>query len=172
MWDTLCQLSEIHAVLFQHEILDFIAGTIVSRNRLLNCPLKIDAVLKNNGLGSCDTCVRKEDKIVVLQWYDNEVVILATTFLSENSKDIIKRLSNKYSTYIDVCRPKFVQFYNKSKGSVNKYDFLLSLYWFFISEKNGHFEWYLIILVYSMAIINSWLEYKNDATCLQVLLQN
>lgn len=81
---------------------------------------------------------------------------LATTFLSDNSKDIIKRWSNKYidNTYIDVSRPKVVQFYNKSKRRVDKYDFLLSLYRIVISEKNGHFELYLIILVWPLLILS------------------
>lgn len=66
---------------------------------------------KKDRLGSFGTCVRKDGEIVVLKWYDSNFVTLATTFLSNNSKDF-KKWNNKYSTLIDVCRLKAVQFYN------------------------------------------------------------
>jgi hypothetical protein len=147
----------------------FAAGT-VRRNRLSNCPLKSDAQLKKDGRGSCDNCVTKDGKIAVVKWFDNRAVTLASTFLSDNAQDLVKRWSKKDAAFIDVARPEIVKFYNRSMGGVDKHDFLISLYRTAIKSR----KWTLRIIFhyFNMAIINSWLEYKRDATALGIPLKN
>ena len=135
-------------------------------------------------------------KISVVKWYNNRAVTLASTFLLDNPKDLVKRWSKKKSTFIDASRPEIVKFYNKSMGRVDKHNFLMSLYRTAIKSR----KWTLHVIFHylnhlsgcccmwkaafapsylgaaaeavNMAIINSWLEYKRDASCLVIPLKN
>lgn len=91
---------------------------------------------------------------------------MASNFVAEKQKDTVKRWSKKDGSYIEVKRPKIVELYNSSMGGVDKHDFLVSLYR--ISIRCRKWTVRLIFHYFSMAIINSWLEYRQDATKLGI----
>ena len=71
---------------------------------------------------------------------------------------------------IDVSRLETVKFYNKCVGEVEKHDFLMSLYRIGIKSR----KWTLRIIFhyFNMTNTNFWLEYKKDASCLEIPLKD
>jgi hypothetical protein len=136
------------------------AGT-ARQDRLLGCPL---SKMNKKERGSIEEVVSAEGDIVVTQWMDNRVVLMASNFVGKGSVDQVRRWSKVEKDYVHVNRPEVIKLYNASMGGVDKMDFLIQLYRIFIRSR----KWTLRVIFHfvSIAINNSWLEYQRDADVL------
>lgn len=136
----------------------FVAGTIRA-NRLETCPLKSEKQLNLCGRGIADSYVTEVKKIVVVQWYDNKSVNMASNFVAIEPEDEVKRWDRKKGAYVMVKRPAIIRLYNSSMGGVDKNDFLIALYRTFIRSR----KWTLRVIFhfFNLAVCNAWLEYQS-----------
>ncbi|XP_046392264.1 piggyBac transposable element-derived protein 3-like [Ischnura elegans] len=137
----------------------FAAGT-VRTNRFGNPPLHTDKELGKRGRGSYDELVSSESNIVLVKWYDNKSVVLASNFVGVEEMDEVRRWNKKQKKFEQVARPAVVRYYNHSMGGVDKLNQLISFYRIHIKSK----KWTLRMLFHAIdiAVVNSWLEYKQD----------
>lgn len=137
----------------------FMAGTIRA-NRLEKCPLKPENQMKKIGRGSCDSFVAEDKTIVVVRWYDNKAVNMASNFVGIEPEDEVRRWDRKEGAYVMVKRPAIIRLYNTSMGGVDKSDFLIALYRTFIRSK----KWTLRVIFhyFNLAVCNAWLEYCSN----------
>lgn len=142
----------------------FATGTI-RLNRFCNPKLSSDKVLKKKGRGACEESI-STDGIVVTKWYDNKPVLLGSNFVGIGEKDICRRWDKKQKAYVNVERPEAVRLYNTNMGGVDKVDFLLSLYRSYIRSR----KWTIRMITHAidLALINAWIEYKQQAELLGV----
>ena len=135
------------------------AGTI-RVNRFENPPLMPDRELSKAGRGACDEVVSKCGNIVLVKWFDNKAVVLASNFVGIGQKDEIERWDKTKKTYIKVERPEIVKVYNTSMGGVDLFDQCMSYYRIWIKSK----KWTLRMIFHAIdtAVVNSWLEYRRD----------
>lgn len=99
--------------------------------------------------------------IVLVKWYDNRPVTLASNFIGVGAVDDVRRWDKRSRSFVMVRRPEIVHRYNTSMGGVDKLDQLISLYRTFIKSR----KWTLRMICHGVdfAVVNSWLEYKQDA---------
>lgn len=136
------------------------AGTI-RRNRLLDDPLMSKSELAKHGRGFSQEKTLEDNSVTVVAWNDNRPVTLASNFIGVEKKVTVDRWSKKKKQFESVECPAIVQFYNKTMGGVDKVDHLMSLYRIFIRSR----KWTLRVIFHfvDLAIVNSWLEYKQEA---------
>lgn len=140
----------------------FCVGTVRS-NRIENCPLLTEKEMSRKGRGSFD--YRSDnDEVLVLRWYDNKAVTLASSFLDIGEATAVARWDKTAKTYIDVPRPEIVKEYNLKMGGVDQLGQFVSTYRIFIRSR----KWTLraIFHMIDMAVCNSWLEYRKQARLL------
>lgn len=140
---------------------DIYAVGTIRIDRFNKPPLKSDTEMKKMPRGSVDE-VHSIDGIVLTKWSDNSCVTLGSNFIGTGNIDNCHRWDKKQSKYIEVPRPECVQLYNASMGGVDKLDFLIALYRTFIRSK----KWILRMFTHGLdlAITNSWLEYRKEAS--------
>jgi hypothetical protein len=149
------------SLLLLQELLEkgvFVAGTIRT-NRLEKCPLKLENQLKKSGRGSNDSFVTDDEKVVVVRWYDNKCVNMASNFVGIEPEDEVRRWDRKEGAYVMVKRPAIIRMYNSSMGGVDKSDFLIALYRTFIRSR----KWTLRVIFhyFNLAVCNAWLEHQS-----------
>lgn len=134
-------------------------GTI-RQNRMAGAQkiLESEKSLKSRGRGSYDWRVDASSNTIVVRWQDNSTVQLASTFVSHELGEPVKRWSGKDNRHIDITCPRIVHEYNKFMGGVDLCDMLLSLYR--IKLKSN--KWYMAIFYYlvKVAVTNGWLLYR------------
>jgi Transposase IS4 len=96
-------------------------------NRIEQCPLKGENVLKKEGRGSMDHQV-SEEGILVARWYDNKAVMVGSNHYSVNPPGRVKRWDRKKRDYVHISIPYLIRAYNKGMGGVDRCDQLLSFY--------------------------------------------
>jgi len=66
----------------------YVTGTMM-KNRLPKpvCSLSDEKVLMARGKGSCDQFVRGDNKVSVLKWFDNKLIIMASSVHGEEPRD-------------------------------------------------------------------------------------
>ena len=113
-----------------------------------------------------DSVVSNDGDVVIVKWFDNRTVNLASNFVGKGEEDKVKRWDKGQSTYIEIARPEIVKNYNHSMGGVDLLDQLISLYRIFIRSK----KWTLRMIAHCIdfALVNSWLEYRKDCEILGV----
>lgn len=136
-------------------------GTI-RPNRFPGLELPADLEMKKKGRGYF---VEKEvnvDGIEVraMKWYDNRGVSLATTFDSAEPSTQVKRFDRKLAAQTEVTCPRAVITYNKFMGGVDLLDGLVSYYRIKIRSKKFYHR--IIFHFIDMAVVNSWLMYRED----------
>nr|XP_037291023.1 piggyBac transposable element-derived protein 3-like [Rhipicephalus microplus] len=117
----------------EHRILA--AGT-VRKNRLGKCPLESKKVM-NKKLREYSAEYVTSDDVVVVIWKDNNDVSVASNFVGICNEEDVRRWDKTKREHILVKQPEVIAKYNRSMGSVDKMDFLLSLYRTNIRSKNG-----------------------------------
>lgn len=135
-------------------------------NRFQNPPFSSDKEIKKEKRGHTEQLVNSEEDVVLVRWLDNKKVILASNFVGEGEMDVVKRWEAKQSKFVDVPRPEIVKQYNHGMGGVDLMDRMLSYYRIFIKSKKWPLR--LIFHAVDLAIVNSWFEYKAEATKLKI----
>lgn len=69
--------------------------------------------------------------------------------------------TNKKKEFIQISRPEVIRRYNSSMGGVDKHDFFLSIYRSYVRSR----KWTIRLITHAvdLALVNAWLEYKNEA---------
>ncbi|KAJ8867374.1 hypothetical protein PR048_031175 [Dryococelus australis] len=116
-------------------------------NRFASPPLLSDKEMAKNVRGCTDEVC-----------HDNKSAVIDSNFLGVGKKDEVERLDKKGKKNIEVERPEVIKSYNKNMGtgSVSK-----PLYR--IMTKSRKWTLRMLFHVVDLAIVNSWLEYRQDA---------
>lgn len=124
-------------------------------------PLLVDdRELKDQGRGSSQVIVRKDDQIAFTKWYDNKPVLFLSSVEANEEADVCQRWCKKNKVYLTVPRPRVVRQYNQKMGGVDLADRLLAVcpYRYRTRKWTQRFLSSLI----DLAVANSWLQYKKD----------
>ena len=134
----------------------------------LSADMKCQKKIAKKGRGAIEAAKLVQDnaEAVYVKWFDNKVVNMASTFAKIDPVTPISRFDRKKKSYVDVPCPDIVKSYNKSMGGVDLADQLISLYRTPIRCKKYYLK--LIFHMFDMAIVNSWLLYRRDATSLNL----
>ncbi len=103
------------------------AACTLRTNRMANCPLKTEKVLRKEGRGSVDFKV-SEEGIILARWYDIKEVTAASNHYSVQPTSEVRRWDKKKNVYVNIPCPAMIQAYNKGMGGVDHCDQLLSFY--------------------------------------------
>ncbi|XP_056320827.1 piggyBac transposable element-derived protein 3-like [Danio aesculapii] len=128
--------------------------------RFANPPLKTDKEMSKKERGNHDQVRSTDGKIVLVKWFDNRSVVLASNFVGVGEEDEVQRWDQKEKQYLKVKRPEVVKKYNKAMGGVDKLDQLISLYRIDIRSRKRPLR--MIFHAFDFAVVNSWLEYRRD----------
>ncbi len=135
------------------------AGT-ARLSRFANPPLKADKEMSKKERGNHDEVQSRDGKVVLVKWFDNRSVVLASNFVGVGDEDEVQRWNQKEKQYVKVKRPEVVKKYNKAMGGVDKLDQLISLYRIDIRSRKWPLR--MISHAFDVAVVNSWLEYRRD----------
>lgn len=97
-------------------------------------------------------------KIVVIQWYDNKIVTVASNGFGVNPTLTVKRWSKTSNKIIQIQQPNAIAQYNKSMGGTDRMNQNINNYRIAIRSK----KWYWCIFSWTIdaALQNSWLLYR------------
>ncbi|XP_025202907.1 piggyBac transposable element-derived protein 3-like [Melanaphis sacchari] len=109
--------------------------------------------------GTSEECITVVDDIPItaVQWRDNKVVTMASTFVGELDKRTTKRFDKKEKK-IEISRPIVIEVYNSHMGGVDLIDSMIARYRIIMRSK----KWYIKIFFHllDVTVVNSWLLYK------------
>ncbi|MEM6686592.1 MAG: transposase [Bacteroidota bacterium] len=139
-------------------------------NRLANCPLSSEKELRKSGRGSNSHKVDKNSGIMLMRWFDNKTVQLASTYCSSKDIGTVKRWDAKSKSHIQVPCPEIVREYNSAMGGVDLADMLIALYRSPMKTK----RWYLKVIIHAvdMCKVNAWILYRRYADQLHIPKKN
>ena len=149
--------------------LGILTTATIRSNRIAKCPLMSEKELKQKGRGASSYKVDSNSGLMILRWFDNKCVHLASTYCSADATSKVKRWDQKAKQYIYVDCPMIVKEYNAAMGGVDLADMLISLYRTPLRSK----RWYLRVLVHCLDIckVNAWLLYRRHADQLHIAKQ-
>jgi hypothetical protein len=78
--------------------------------------------MKKEERGKCFSTISEDEKIAVLKWVDNSVVMVASTAYGVAPSSNVKRYSKKQSKIIQVTQPHAIFQYNKHMGGTDRMD--------------------------------------------------
>lgn len=61
------------------------------------------------------------DGIVVVKWFDNKSVLVASNFIGVGTEDSCRRWDKNRKTYVEVSRPESIRLYNRNMGESIKW---------------------------------------------------
>ena len=70
--------------------------------------------------------VHEDKTILIIQWFDNKGVLIASSEFGSDPVYICRRWSNVDNTYIDVQRPALIKQYNEKMGGVDLSDRMIA----------------------------------------------
>ncbi|MGH0160969.1 UNVERIFIED_CONTAM: hypothetical protein FKN15_009040 [Acipenser sinensis] len=116
--------------------------------------------MSKKGWGSHDEVRSRDGKVVLVKWFDNRSVVLASNFVGVGNEDEAERWEQKERRFVKIKCPEVVKKYNKAMGGVDKLDQLISLYRIDIWSR----KWSLCMITpaFDVAVVNSWLEYRSQ----------
>ena len=79
--------------------------------RLKDCPVMSEKDLKKQERGACDYRTCQERNIIVVKWFDNKGVNLASSWCGVEPQDEVKRYDRKDKNHVLVKRPRIVNIY-------------------------------------------------------------
>ncbi|MGH0127936.1 UNVERIFIED_CONTAM: hypothetical protein FKN15_039293, partial [Acipenser sinensis] len=122
---------------------------------------KSDKEMSKKERGNHDQVTSRDGKLVLVKWFDNCSVLLASNIVGVGEEDEVERWDKKEKRYMKIKRPQIVKNYNEAMGGVDKLDQLISLY----NTEIKSWKWMLWMFThgFDVAVVNSWLEYKRDA---------
>ena len=68
------------------------------------------------------------DGVLIVQWYDNKLVTVGSTYNSCEPVSPVRRWSKAEKKYIELAKPNTIDIYNKFMGVVEKADQMISFY--------------------------------------------
>lgn len=145
-----------------------ISGTgTTMKQRFPNTNLKHDSVLTAEGRCACDVKIRDDESDLLLKWVDNKTITLASTVHEKNPVGKARRYSRTEKCYVDVDMPNLIREYNLNMGGVDLHNRMIAHY----RSYHRTNKWPVRFLehFFNMAIVNSWLSYKDD--CLKTGVQ-
>jgi len=101
---------------------------LLEQQGFTNPPLKTDKEMSKKTWGNHDEVRSRDGKVVLVKWFDNRSVVLASNFVGVGHEDEIERWDKKERQFVKVKRPEVVKKYNRGMGGVDKLDQLISLY--------------------------------------------
>lgn len=130
-------------------------GTIMV-NRLKGVTLKEGKMLR----GESHEYVRSDEAVVVVEWKDNQKVVLASTCAGIEPATKVKRWCKKEGKFIEIDCPSIVRNYNRYMGGVDICDQQMEVYrtWF----KTRKWTLKLVLHLLDLSVVNSWLIYRED----------
>lgn len=134
------------------------ATSTIRADRTRKCPLMSRKEIQKQGRGAYDYRLEKDDGVLICEWFDNKVVLMASNTHGVEPTFEVQRYNRKEKKYDDVQCPQLIKSYNECMGGVDKCDMLLALY----RNKLKTRKWYkrIIFHLLDMCITNSWLLYK------------
>ncbi|KRY87817.1 PiggyBac transposable element-derived protein 1, partial [Trichinella pseudospiralis] len=85
----------------------------IRSNRLRGCPVMPSNELKRKGRGATDFCCTRDNKLCVVKWFDNQEVILTSTYKCVDPVEPVRRWDKRQRQFIDVPCPQIVKEYNQ-----------------------------------------------------------
>lgn len=129
----------------------------IRQNRLKNLTCISEKEFKKKGRGSHieKTANINGVDIHAVQWYDNRIVSLASSFCGTDPITKVGRFFKSDNCKKDIERPDIVSVYNKHMGGVDLQDSLIGLYPIKLKSK----KWYMRIFCHmiDVVIVNAWL---------------
>lgn len=129
----------------------------VRANRLKGLKGLTEKEMKAKGRGSHTEVTATVDGVDVhaVQWYDNRIVSLISTFSATDPLTKVKRFFKSENCKKDVDRPDIVSIYNMHMGGVDLQDSLLGLYPIKLKSR----KWYMRIFCHmiDVVVVNAWL---------------
>ncbi|GBP80088.1 Chimeric ERCC6-PGBD3 protein [Eumeta japonica] len=104
--------------------------------------------------------VNRENTLSVVKWKNNKGVLMVSTAFGAAPRTQVSRWDKKRKRYIDVSCPAIIKNYNSFMGGVDVCDQMMEVYrtW----RKTRKWPVKVIIHMFDLAIVNSWLEYRAD----------
>ncbi|KAG5863115.1 hypothetical protein JTB14_014935 [Gonioctena quinquepunctata] len=131
-------------------------GTIMA-NRINGPEFKKDRHMKR---GESEEFVGSDKKLYLTKWMDNKSKLMLSNALRVESQSSVKRWDKIRRERVEVTCPKVVSTYNKKMGGVDLADQMIEYYRSFFKTKKWSFK--VILHLFDLAVVNSWMEYKND----------
>lgn len=130
-------------------------GTIMV-NRLKGVTLKEGKMQR----GESHEYVRSDEAVVVVEWKDNQKVVVASTCAGIGPASKVQRWSKTEGKFIEIDCPSIIQNYNRFMGGVDICDQQMEVYrtWF----KTRKWTLKLVLHLLDLSIVNSWLIYRED----------
>lgn len=156
-FDNYFSTFQLFEILAQKQI--YAAGT-VRLDRFSKPPFSSDSEMKKRGRGCSEEVVSTNGSVVVVKWYDNKCVSLASNYIGVGTPDTAQRFDKATQRKIAIERPEIVRDYNSNMGGVDLMNQMISYYRIYIRSK----KWTLRMITHfiDFSIVNSWIEYKID----------
>lgn len=129
----------------------------IMNNRIKGMDFKKD---RNMIRGESEAFVRSDKKLCVTKWMDNKSVLMISTAFGVKPECFVKRWDKTKKQRVEVTCPKVVSMYNKNMGGVDLCDQMIEYYRSFFKTKKWTLK--LILHLFDLAIVNSWMEYRRD----------
>ena len=116
---------------------------------------------RREGRGSFDFKSDLNSGVIIVKWFDNSSVHLASNFVGVEPMSTVSRWCSKEKSKVAVQCPNIVLSYNGGLFGVDLADMLISLYRIRVKAK----RWYIKIFwhMVDVAKVNSWLLYKRHS---------
>ncbi len=121
-------------------------------NRLKKCPLPKKEEAAKKARGSME--FRSNQDFSVIQWVDNNVVYMASTF-EKSSVGTVRRYSQKRKEYLNIPIPTSIQTYNRNMGGVDLMDQSISTYRTHMRQRK--WWWPIFIYFFDVSVVNAWI---------------
>ena len=133
---------------------------IIRAPRLKICPLLAAKDIKKKGRSSFNYRSDENRKIVVVKWFDNKVVTLASFYVGIEPTDVVKHNNCSIRQHAHVFHPNIVRLYSQYMGGINKLDKMCSLYKQTLRSR----RWYIYLWLHSLmiAVVNAWFLYHRN----------
>ncbi|CAG5020284.1 unnamed protein product [Parnassius apollo] len=126
-------------------------------------PDKKEMMKKNTPRGTYEERTASYDGIdlACIAWKDNKIVTMLSSYVGAEPVSTVKRFDKKTRERVDILCPKSITEYNSHMGGVDLLDSFLGRYHIRVKSR----KWYIRIFfhLFDLAVINSWIIYKNNA---------
>ncbi|CAG5047494.1 unnamed protein product [Parnassius apollo] len=124
---------------------------------------KKEMMKKNTPRGTYEERTASYDGIdlACIAWKDNKIVTMLSSYVGAEPVSTVKRFDKKTRERVDILCPKSITEYNSHMRGVDLLDSFLDRYHIRVKSR----KWYIRIFfhLFDLAVINSWIIYKNNA---------
>ena len=129
----------------------------VRTNRIQGRPLQSKKAMQKAGRGTMDYKSGAKFGVIIVKWFDNNAVHIASSYVGVEPMGIVERWSQKDQKKKNIQCPQLVLQYNKGMGGVDLADMLISLYRIKIKTRRLYIKIFCHLV--DMAKVNAWLLY-------------